>query len=50
MIPEPVEFNADSLWQVTGILDNKIETFLDEYNKLSEEELLNRRYDRFRKF
>ena len=50
MIPEPVEFNAYSLWQVTGILDNKIETFLDEYNKLSEEELLNRRYDRFRKF
>ena len=50
MIPEPVEFNADSLWQVTGILDNKIEAFFDEYNKLSGEELLNRRYDRFSRF
>ena len=50
MIPEPEEFHTESLWQVTGILDGKIEEFIKEYDKLSENELLNRRYERFRKF
>lgn len=50
MIPEPEEFHTESLWQVTGILDGKIEEFIEEYDKLSENELLNRRYERFRKF
>ena len=50
MIPEPEEFHIESLWQVTGILDGKIEEFIKEYDKLSENELLNRRYERFRKF
>ena len=50
MIPEPEEFHTKSLWQVTGILDGKIEEFIKEYDKLSENELLNRRYERFRKF
>lgn len=50
MIPEPEEFYTESLWQVTGILDGKIEEFIKEYDKLSENELLNRRYERFRKF
>lgn len=50
MIPEPEEFHTESLWQVTGILDGKIEEFIKEYDNLSENELLNRRYERFRKF
>lgn len=50
MIPEPEEFHTESLWQVTGILDGEIEEFIKEYDKLSENELLNRRYERFRKF
>ena len=50
MIPEPEEFHTESLWQVAGILDGKIEEFIKEYDKLSENELLNRRYERFRKF
>lgn len=50
MIPEPEEFHTESLWQVTGILDGKVEEFIKEYDKLSENELLNRRYERFRKF
>ena len=50
MIPEPEDFHTKSLWQVTGILDGKIEEFIKEYDKLSENELLNRRYERFRKF
>ena len=50
MIPEPEEFHTESLWQVTGILDGKIEEFIKEYDKLSENDLLNRRYERFRKF
>lgn len=50
LIPEPEEFHTESLWQVTGILNGKIEDFIKEYDKLSENELLNRRYERFRKF
>ena len=50
LIPEPEEFHTESLWQVTGILDGKIEDFIKEYNELSEEELLDRRYERFRRF
>ena len=36
--------------QFIYVLDGKIEEFIKEYDKLSENELLNRRYERFRKF
>ena len=50
MIPEPENLTPESLWQVTERLDDRIRVFLKQYTILSEEELLEMRYARFRKF
>ena len=50
VIPEPENLTPESLWQVTDRLDEKIEDFLYKYINLTEEELLETRYERFRKF
>ena len=50
VIPEPENLTSESLWQVTERLNDRIGEFLQKYAALSEEELLERRYARFRKF
>lgn len=50
VIPEPENLTPESLWQVTERLDDRIRAFLKQYIVLSEEELLEMRYARFRKF
>ena len=50
VIPEPENLTSESLWQVTERLNDRIEEFLQKYTALSEEELLEHRYARFRKF
>ncbi len=50
IIPEPENLTPESLWQVTERLNDRIHDFLQKYTALSEEELLERRYARFRKF
>ena len=50
VIPEPENLTPESLWQVTERLDDRIRAFLKQYTVLSEEELLEMRYARFRKF
>ena len=50
VIPEPENLTPESLWQVAERLNDKIGEFLQEYIALPEEELLERRYARFRKF
>ncbi|MDD6105900.1 MAG: acetyl-CoA carboxylase carboxyltransferase subunit alpha, partial [Ruminococcus sp.] len=50
VIPEPENLTPESLWQVTDRLDDNIEDFLYKYTNLTEEELLETRYERFRKF
>ena len=50
VIPEPENLTPESMWQVTERLNDKICTFLQKYTSLSEEELLETRYARFRKF
>ena len=50
MIPEPENLTPESMWQVTDRLYEKIEDFLYKYTNLTEEELLETRYERFRKF
>lgn len=50
IIPEPEEFCGDNLKEVTERLEPEIKSFLQTYTRLSEEELLDRRYQRFRKF
>ena len=50
VIPEPENLTLESLWQVTERLNDRIGEFLQKYTALSEEELLERRYARFRKF
>lgn len=50
VIPEPENLTSESLWQVTERLNDRIGEFLQKYTSLSEEELLERRYARFRKF
>ena len=50
VIPEPENLTLESLWQVTERLDDRIRAFLKQYTVLSEEELLEMRYARFRKF
>lgn len=50
MIPEPEEFNEETLFQVTDVLEGEISTFLDRYLAVPEEELLQKRYERFRRF
>lgn len=50
VISEPEEFDEQTLYQVTDILDEKITDFLEEYRTYSDEILLEKRYERFRKF
>lgn len=50
VIPEPENLTPESLWQVTERLDDRIRAFLKQYTVLLEEELLEMRYARFRKF
>ena len=50
IIPEPENLTPESLWQVTERLNDRIRDFLQKYTALSEEELLEQRYARFRKF
>ena len=50
VIPEPENLTPESMWQVAELLNDKICTFLQKYTSLSEEELLETRYARFRKF
>ena len=50
VIPEPENLTPESLWQVTERLNDRIYTFLKKYTALTEEKLLERRYERFRRF
>ena len=50
IISEPENLTPESLWQVTERLNDQIRDFLQKYTALSEEELLETRYARFRKF
>lgn len=50
VIPEPENLTPESMGQVAERLNDKICTFLQKYTSLSEEELLETRYARFRKF
>ena len=50
VIPEPENLTPESMWQVAERLNDKICTFLQKYTSLSEEEILETRYARFRKF
>lgn len=50
VIYEPEEFTEQTFYQVTDILDEEISDFLGEYRNYSEEILLEKRYERFRKF
>ena len=50
VISEPEELDEQTLYQVTDILDKEITDFLEEYRTYSDEILLEKRYERFRKF
>lgn len=50
VLPEPENLTPESMWQVTELLDDRIDDFLKKYDNLSKEELLERRYARFRRF
>ena len=50
VIPEPENLTTESMWQVAERLNDKMCEFLKQYTSLSEDELLERRYTRFRKF
>ena len=46
---EPEDYTVQNIDSVITQIDNAIEIFLTKYSNLSEQELLNHRYDRFRK-
>ena len=46
---EPAPYTIENLKEVTCRLADKIEEFLKRYGKMSEAELMEHRYDRFRK-
>ena len=48
VIPEPENYTILNQEQVTDILNVEIESFLNTYEKMSEEELTAHRYERFR--
>lgn len=50
IIPEPAALNEETLSQVTELLDEEIAGFLEKYRKYTKEELLELRYERFRRF
>lgn len=47
---EPEILTAKNLNEVTDLLEEEIRSFLKEYTSLSEEELLKKRYERYRRF
>ena len=48
VIPEPEDFTRENLYQVTYSLENAIGCFLRKYEKMTEAELTEHRYQRFR--
>lgn len=48
VIPEPEELTRETLSEVTMIMEPAMEEFMQRYEKMSEEELLQHRYSRFR--
>ena len=48
ILPEPEKFTSETMDEVVNKLDYFIEEFLKEYSSLSHEELVNKRYKRFR--
>lgn len=49
VLAEPSPYTIENLKNVTSVLESKIEQFLNRYGVMSEEELVQRRYDRFRR-
>ena len=49
VLAEPSPYTIENLKNVTSVLESKIEQFLDRYGVMSEEELVQRRYSRFRR-
>ena len=50
IIEEPEKFNDDSFYKVATRVKNAVEGFLSRHGKKSAEELVEARYERFRKF
>jgi acetyl-CoA carboxylase carboxyl transferase subunit beta len=50
VIPEPKTYTAENLNEVTIILEKKLSQFLSQYGTMSEEEIVENRYKRFRAF
>ena len=50
IIEEPEKFNDDSFYKVATRVKNAVEGFLSRHAKKSAEELVEARYERFRKF
>lgn len=48
IIPEPVTYIKETLQEVTGCLDTKITAYLKRYANMDKEELVAKRYNRFR--
>ena len=48
VFPEPEHFTEENLYQVTAPLKRAVEEFLDKYGEMSDRELAEQRYDRFR--
>lgn len=48
VIPEPEELTRETLSEVTMIMEPAMEAFMQHYENMSEEELVNHRYSRFR--
>lgn len=46
---EPEEFTIDTLKEVTGKMETHLARFIEKYKKLSPQELVDSRYERFRK-
>ena len=49
IIREPAEYNCEKMVKVCSRLEKRIAAFLSKYKTLSEEELLDHRYNRFRR-
>ena len=48
VFPEPKHFTVENLEDITGPMDGYMQEFMETYQKLSKEELTERRYQRFR--
>lgn len=48
VFPEPEHFTEETLYQVTAPLERAVEEFLNKYGEMSDRELAEQRYDRFR--